>query len=373
MTLPQPSRSAPRRRRRRGQPSILVVVIALLLSGCGAQSAASLLAPPPITAVPSGLPQSPAQADQQRAELATALFGTPDLSGAKQGTTVVTPANQDSIPLSLRPLVVGTYILTVPLKFELSSNVRVLIPAAPRHCVLLWHGGHAADAYISGGEKVVQDALLANCRVAVLDMPLHGANAGIPARTTDGRIVDPQRPDPYSLHNDLTWLDPDNTGAALSLFIAPVVATVDHFLTADPASDITLAGFSGGGWTTTVAAAVDPRIRHSVEVAGSQPFTELNSCAGDYEQCHPALYGRVSMMQMYVLASQGLFREHVQFLNYNDTCCYSHIDGKAYTATVQQSVTASGGGLFLMFPDYTLQTHAIPAAAQGWIAAWLKR
>ena len=157
------------------------------------------------------------------------------------------------------------------------------------------------------------------------------------------------------------------------MFIAPVVATVDHFLKANPASDITLAGFSGGGWTTTVAAAVDPRIRHSVEVAGSQPFADLSSCAGDYEQCHPALFGRVSMTQIYVLASQGLFREHVQFLNYYDTCCYSHIDGKAYTEVVQQSVSASGGGLFLMFPDYTLQTHAIPAAAQGWIAAWLAR
>lgn len=373
MKLRRPPATALTARRPKRRFLVVVAIIALLMTGCGAQSAASLLAPPSVVAVPSGLPQSPAQADQQRAELAMALFDTPDLSGANYGTSVVTPATRDTIPVSLRQLVVGSYTLTIPLKFELSSNVRVLLPAAPRRCVLLWHGGHAADAYISGGEQVVHDALAANCRVAVLDMPLHGANAGIPARTTDGRVVDPQRPDPYSLHNDLSWLDPDNTGAALSLFIAPVVATVDHFLNADPASDITLAGFSGGGWTTTVAAAVDPRIRHSVEVAGSQPFSDLSSCTGDYEQCHPALFGRVSMMQIYVLASQGLFREHVQFLNFHDTCCYSHIEGETYTEVVQQSVAASGGGLFLMFPDYTLQTHAIPASAQGWIAAWLRR
>ena len=31
-------------------------------------------------------------------------------------------------------------------------------------------------------------------------------------------------------------------------------------------------GLSGGGWTTTVAAAIDPRVGLSIPVAGSLPF-----------------------------------------------------------------------------------------------------
>ena len=35
--------------------------------------------------------------------------------------------------------------------------------------------------------------------------------------------------------------------------------------------NISMCGFSGGGWTTTIAAAIDPRIKNSFPVAGSLP------------------------------------------------------------------------------------------------------
>jgi PhoPQ-activated pathogenicity-related protein len=34
---------------------------------------------------------------------------------------------------------------------------------------------------------------------------------------------------------------------------------------------IVMAGLSGGGWTTTIAAAIDPRIQLSIPIAGSIP------------------------------------------------------------------------------------------------------
>jgi hypothetical protein len=48
-------------------------------------------------------------------------------------------------------------------------------------------------------------------------------------------------------------------------------------------------GLSGGGWTTTLAAAIDPRIEVSFPTAGSTPFsfkhdTAVYNDVEDYEQ-----------------------------------------------------------------------------------------
>ena len=42
-----------------------------------------------------------------------------------------------------------------------------------------------------------------------------------------------------------------------------------------------MAGLSGGGWTTTIASALDPRIVLSFPVAGSVPFAMRDEHPGD--------------------------------------------------------------------------------------------
>jgi PhoPQ-activated pathogenicity-related protein len=39
---------------------------------------------------------------------------------------------------------------------------------------------------------------------------------------------------------------------------------------------IVMAGLSGGGWTTTISAAIDPRITLSMPIAGSMPKVSQN-------------------------------------------------------------------------------------------------
>ena len=45
-----------------------------------------------------------------------------------------------------------------------------------------------------------------------------------------------------------------------------------NFAKAQGYSKIVMVGLSGGGWTTTVAAGLDPRIDLSIPIAGSLPF-----------------------------------------------------------------------------------------------------
>lgn len=54
----------------------------------------------------------------------------------------------------------------------------------------------------------------------------------------------------------------------MRFFIEPVVLAV-NYAKALGYDEIVMLGLSGGGWTTTVSAAVDSRIKLSIPVAGS--------------------------------------------------------------------------------------------------------
>ena len=63
------------------------------------------------------------------------------------------------------------------------------------------------------------------------------------------------------------------TGAVYRLFLEPIVQDINYFTRAVPnAGDVSMTGLSGGGWTATMAPAVDSRIKLSIPVAGSAPF-----------------------------------------------------------------------------------------------------
>jgi hypothetical protein len=113
-------------------------------------------------------------------------------------------------------------------------------------------------------------------------------------------------------------------GSALRFFIEPVVQGINHFLRANPGSaEISMMGLSGGGWTTVLAAAVDPRIKLSISVAGSMPIYARRfypGSVGDAEQMPPALYAeRASYLDLYTLDAYGKGRRHIQIGNLGST------------------------------------------------------
>jgi hypothetical protein len=96
-----------------------------------------------------------------------------------------------------------------------------------------------------------------------------------------------------------------------------------------PAS-VQMIGLSGGGWTTTVYAAIDPRVTRSHPVAGSLPFSlrgaapNVTSSVGDREQRRdtlPGFYGAAAYLDLYVMAATGPGRRQLQILNRFDPCC----------------------------------------------------
>src|SRR5689334_381698 len=87
---------------------------------------------------------------------------------------------------------------------------------------------------------------------------------------------------------------------------------------------IDMIGLSGGGWTTVLYAAVDPRIATSIPVSGSIPlYLTAKHFYLDAEQSRADLYGIAGYPDLYVLGSFGAARRQIQVLNRRDTCCYS--------------------------------------------------
>src|SRR5205085_148225 len=81
-------------------------------------------------------------------------------------------------------------------------------------------------------------------------------------------------------------------GSPMKFFLEPVAVCVNYALARDrKMRDVTMIGLSGGGWTTTLYAAVDTRVRLSIPVAGSLPlYLRWGGSVGDTEQFLESFY-----------------------------------------------------------------------------------
>eukprot|EP00041_Stephanoeca_diplocostata_P014108 m.253331 g.253331 ORF g.253331 m.253331 type:complete len:425 (+) comp19583_c0_seq1:108-1382(+) len=193
--------------------------------------------------------------------------------------------------------------------------------------------------------------------VFILSMPLKGVNLG-PGCTDK------------ELNTDHWWfLQWEQKGdTPLRYFLEPCVLTANYAF-AKGYEKLYMAGLSGGGWSTTFAAAIDKRITGSFPIAGSVPCAMRNpdgnvpgqnwtgSDREDFEQnCSPNPNpkvpehpGRMAFQAcnytcQYLLAGLEPGRFQVQILHEYDSCCFSphdrHDQMLAYEANIRAELQA---------------------------------
>src|SRR5439155_16801794 len=116
--------------------------------------------------------------------------------------------------------------------------------------------------------------------------------------------------------------------------------------------DFHMTGLSGGGWATTIYAAIDPTIRCSFPVAGTIPlYLRTKGSVGDREQFEPTFYGIAGYPDLYILGAQGRGRKQVQILVRRDDCCFGEAQhdvqssGMAYAESLREYESLVAGAL----------------------------
>ncbi len=163
----------------------------------------------------------------------------------------------------------------------------------------------------------------------------------------------------------MKFLQP-KSGHPVKYFIEPVVTVLNYLDNNFDYSVISMVGISGGGWTTTLAAAVDTRIKKSFPVAGSYPIYLRSDSPrdwGDYEQTAPELYNAVNYLELYMLGSYGAGRKQLQIINKFDSCCFAGIKWETYKNIVIAKAQGLEAGGFDLFMDDSHYQHAISKQA----------
>ena len=193
--------------------------------------------------------------------------------------------------------------------------------------------------------------------VFIISMPLKGVNVGPGSNAT-------------YLNTNHWWFEQWEARGdhPMSYFLD------DVFLTANFATEqlgvrrLYMAGLSGGGWTTTFAAAMDPRIIGSFPIAGSIPCAmrdpdgkswPVGNDQEDYEQncspnpnpTNPPHPGRPAFQAcnytcQYLLAGLEPERWQVQMLHERDSCCFAtigrHDQMRRYETSIRAELQSAG-------------------------------
>ncbi len=169
------------------------------------------------------------------------------------------------------------------------------------------------------------------------------------------------------------------TGSPMKYFLEPVAVGLNYLKQRSRADRFPgyrafhMTGLSGGGWTATIYAAIDPRIRCSVPVAGTIPlYLRSGGSVGDREQFEPAFYGIAGYPDLYILGAHGRGRSQVQVLVRKDDCCFGQAQHNAATAgqpyaeamreyerRVSSAIAKLGRGSFRLEIDETAPSHMI--------------
>lgn len=241
---------------------------------------------------------------------------------------------------------------------DLASRATWFTPRVPTaHRYAIYHEGHGLAA-IDGGAETIDWLLARGWSVIALDMPLTGVNA-IDARP--GREV----------HLDLDRVDAGEA-SPVALFLTPVKAVVDAIVASDADAELLLIGRSGGGWTTYVYAAIDPRIDIAVPVAGGTPLSMRLSAgpaeAGDYEQTWPPLFSIVRHEELMIAAGS---RGSLHLFNANDTCCFRVRPEDAFVSYLRRAADVFGKNIDV-FVDEENHAHSIGTAGYARLDTFLR-
>lgn len=242
--------------------------------------------------------------------------------------------------------------ITTSMENGVDSYAYLFLADTGNNKLVIYHQGH--DGGFVLGKKTIQYFLNEGYSVLAFSMPLLGMNTQ--------PVVDLPNLGKLRLetHDDLKFIESDEL-SPIKFFVEPVALSLNYVGQNHNFDSYYMTGISGGGWTTALYSALDPRIDKSYPVAGSVPtYLRFNSPEnmGDYEQMLPSLYSIADYLDLYIMGSYGE-EEQLQIFNRYDPCCFSGTGYTTYEDDVKQTVSDLGKGKFGIFLDENNKNHSI--------------
>lgn len=256
--------------------------------------------------------------------------------------------------------------LWVDLGEGMRAGAYLFHPIESNGCLFIYHSGHNAspedeDCYHNNDGNMTKPCgvvipALVRCGFTVLSisMPIYGAwrNPVINGVT-------------LTTHDQMF----DAFENPMRFFVEPVIRFLN--LLAQGFQCVSMMGLSGGGWTTTLCAALDPRIKRSYPVAGSVPIwlRPPLDALGDGEQVWPAFYSIANYTELYVMGAVGEGRRQLQILNEHDPECFAGTRHTQWVPQVKAAVAGLGDGNFDFHLDQDTTRHQVSRASLARILA----
>ncbi|MCG8419146.1 MAG: hypothetical protein MJE77_14515 [Proteobacteria bacterium] len=247
--------------------------------------------------------------------------------------------------------------LTVTMDWGVNSIIYYFRPIERNNRLFIYHQGHTGDFIV--GKAVIAKLVASGYAVLGLAMPLVGMN--------NRPVHDFEHLGRHQLTKHSRFVLVESAEfSAIRFFAEPVAVALNHALATAEYDSVAMTGISGGGWTTTLYAALDPRVERSYPVAGTLPFylrsKRHRNTWGDFEQNLPALYRIANYLELYLMGSSGQGRAQLQILNKYDSCCFSGISYQTYHHIIQWRAERLGGS-FDVFLDDSHHEHKISERA----------
>jgi hypothetical protein len=250
--------------------------------------------------------------------------------------------------------------IEITMDYSLTSIVYLFHPKKSNQQLLLYHEGHT-DIGFYNGYATIAFFVEKGYTVLAFSMPLLGLNSQ-PEIYTERFGLIKLHSEAGIRHNKMMFLE-----RPIRFFMEPIIVSLNFMEQQYRFDRISMVGLSGGGWTTTLAAAIEPRIAKSFPVAGTSPFF-LSKNVGDFEQRYLELYRIANYLELYVLGAYGENRQQVQILNrYDPIFHFSGEKYKFYETIIADIVYELGKGSFSVFSDDTHHEHLISEYALHFI------
>lgn len=233
---------------------------------------------------------------------------------------------------------------TIEMEHGVNSIAYHFHPERATDGLLIYHQGH------SGGFVKEQETIAhfvdAGYAVLAFSMPLKGMN-NTPTTTLDrlGIIR-------LTSHDRLQYLERDDY-SPIKYFLHPMAVGVEHALAEYDYEFVAMTGISGGGWTTHLYSAIDPRISRSYPIDGALPLflrtLPPSNDLGHYETEHAELYRTCNHLELFTMGAYGDGRKQLQVLNK-----YAWAGGnryQVYEPHIRERLAEAGLGEFEVYVD----------------------